>query len=160
MTKHLVPVLIIIMGASLILGSSLITPAQFQDKGPAGFQTQKARPRHQEGKPSPDVIGYWQALAARSKGPLAVSWNERTGTPQSIIGKLSAPVSGASEMSARSFMVGNAPLFKMSGDTSDLVLERSFNSVLGEHFVFEQRYRGVPVYGAQVAIHFDPPVRL
>jgi Zn-dependent metalloprotease len=155
MTKHLVPVLIIIMGASLILGSSLGTPAQFQDKGSTGLPTQKARPRHQEGKPSPDVIGYWEALAARSKGPLAVSWNERTGTPQSIIGKLSAPVSGASEASARLFVVGNAPLFKMSGDTGDLVLERSFNSVLGEHFVFEQHYRGVPVYGAQVDIHFD-----
>lgn len=155
MTKHLVPVLVIIMGASLILGSSFAVPAQFQDKEPTGLTTQKGRPRHQEGKPSPDVIGYWQALAARSKGPLAVSWNERTGTPQSIIGKLSAPVSGTSEMSARSFVVGNAPLFKMSGDTSDLVLERSFNSVLGEHFVFEQHYRGVPVYGAQVAIHFD-----
>ena len=156
-TKHLKPILLITMTASLIVGSSGAIPAPLQADAPTkGGTTRKTQQRPpEEGKPSPDVIGYWQALAARSKEPLAISWNQRTGTPQSIMGKLSAPISGASEMAARSFLVGNAPLFKMSGDTSDLELVRAYESVLGQHFVFEQRYQGVLVYGAQVAVHFN-----
>jgi len=155
MTKYLMAIVVIITSLTLILGSSSPLQTQVQDKASKSRTTQKTQKRQDEGKPSPDVIGYWQALAARSKGPLAVSWNEGTGTPQSIMGKLSAPVSGASEASARSFLVGNAPLFKMSGDTGDLALVRSFDSLIGEHFIFEQTYRGIPVYGAQVSIHFD-----
>lgn len=155
MTKYLGPVLVIVTSLILIFGSSLAMQPQIQDKSQKTRTGQKISQPHEDAKPSPDVIGYWQALAARSKGPLAVSWNQRTGTPQSIIGKLSAPVTGAAEASARSFLVGNAPLFKMSGDTGDLNLVRSFDSLIGEHFIFEQSYRGVPVYGAQVAIHFD-----
>ena len=155
MTKYLMAILVIITSLTLILGSSSPLQTQVQDKASKSRTTQKTQKRQEEGKPSPDVTGYWQALAARSKAPLAVSWNEGTGTPQSIMGKLSAPVSGASEASARSFLVGNAPLFKMSGDTGDLELVRSFDSLIGEHFIFAQTYRGIPVYGAQVSIHFD-----
>ncbi|MGI8734920.1 MAG: M36 family metallopeptidase [Pyrinomonadaceae bacterium] len=155
MTKYLMTVLIVISSLSVIFGFSLPMPTQIGDKAPQTPDTRKTQKRQEGAKPSPDVIGYWQALAARSKGPLAVNWNERSGTPKSIIGKVSAPVSGASEAAARSFLVGNSPLFKMTGDTGDLDLARSFDSLIGEHFVFEQTYRGVPVYGAEVAIHFD-----
>jgi Zn-dependent metalloprotease len=154
MIKFLLTFSVIIASLTLIAGASSPLHTQFVDKAPK-IRTAQKFAKQQEGKPSPDVIGYWQALAARSKGPLAVSWSERNGTPQSIIGKVSAPVSGASEGSARAFLVGNAPLFKMSGDTTDLVLSRSFDSLVGKHFVFEQRYHGIPVYGGQVSIHFD-----
>src|SRR5262249_25120656 len=115
-------------------------------------EAQNAQQRQAEGQPAPEVISYWQALAARSANPLAVSWNKRTGTPESIFGKLSHPMGDASEMTARFFLAENAPLFKMSGDTG---LARSHESPLGQHFVFEQRYQGVPVYGAQAAVHFN-----
>lgn len=154
MTKFLLTTLVIITSLTLIFGSGVTTQTQFGDKAPR-TQTSKKTQQLQEPGPDPNLIGYWQALAARSKGPLAISWNQRSGTPHSIIGNLSTPVHGASEASARSFLVGNAPLFKMSGDTADLVLSRSFDSPVGEHFVFEQRYHGIPVYGAQVSIHFD-----
>jgi Zn-dependent metalloprotease len=150
-SKHF---LLIVLTASLVLGSSFGVPAKFQDASPKSRSGQKPQPQD-AGKPSPDVIGYWQALANRSKEPLAVSWNKRTGTPQSIIGKVQAPISGASEMSARSFLVGNAPLFKMNGDTSDLELVGARESLIGQHYIFEQRYHGVPVYGSQVAVHFN-----
>jgi len=54
-------------------------------------------------------------------------------------------MNGASEVSARAFLLGNAHLFKSSRDTSDLALVRETDSLLGHHFVFEQNYRGVPV---------------
>jgi Zn-dependent metalloprotease len=155
MSKYIMSLLVIVTSLTLIFGSSLAMQPQIQGKAPLTKVRQKTQTQQKAAQPSPDVVGYWQALAARSKGPLAVSWNERTGTPQSIFGKLSQPISGASEASARSFLVGNSPLLKMSGDTEDLRLVRSFASLIGDHFVFEQHYRGVPVYGSQVAIHFD-----
>ncbi len=156
MTRSPRLLLLITLGVSLILGSTFVTSSQSQDVLPLEkSQTHWLGYAQDEGRPSSDVLGYWQALAARNKEPLAVSWNKRTGTPQSIFGKLIAPVRGASESSARSFLVGNAPLFKMSGDTDDLQLVRADEDLVGQNFVFEQRFRGVPVFGAQVAIHFD-----
>jgi Zn-dependent metalloprotease len=152
--RHSRTMLSVIIGVSLVLASSFTVPAKFQDT-PKSRSAQKSQPQDNTGKPSSDVIGYWQALANRSKEALAVSWNKGTGTPHSIIGKVQAPVSGASEMSARWFLMGNAPLFKMSGDTSDLELTRAYESVLGEHYVFQQTYGGVPVYGSQVSVHFN-----
>ena len=142
--------------ASLIVGSSFAIHAQFQDDAPGKIRAaQNTQQRQAEGRPAPEVIGYWQALAARSAGPLAVSWNKRNGTPESIYGKLSGPMGDASEMTARHFLAENAPLFKMNSATDDLELARSHGSPLGQHFVFEQRYQGIPVYGAQAAVHFN-----
>ena len=156
MIRHSRPILLIAISASLIVGSTFAIQAQFQDDAPGKIRAaQNAQRQPTEGEPAPEVIGYWQALTARSAGPLAVSWNKRTGTPESIFGKLSRPMGDASEMTARRFLAENAPLFKMRSETDDLNLARSFESPLGKHFVFEQRYRGVPVYGAQAAVHFN-----
>ena len=134
----------------LLIAFTTTIPAQKQSpRGPAQGN-QKT-----EGRPAPDVIGYWNSLAARSSEPLAVSWNVRAGTPASIFGKISAPPNDGTVQSARSFLRSNAPLFKMDPETSDLQEARSFDSVLGHHFVFKQMYRGVPVYNAQVALHYD-----
>jgi len=142
--------------ASLIVGTSFVIHAQFQDDPPGKIRAAKnTQQRHAEGQPAPEVIGYWQALTARSAKPLAVSWNKRSGTPESIFGKLSQPMGEGSELTARRFLAENAPLFKMSGETGDLELARSHESPLGRHIVFEQRYHGVPVYGAQVTVHFN-----
>ena len=156
MIRHSRPILLIAISASLIVGSTFAIQAQFQDDTSGKIRAaQNARRQPAEGQPAPEAIGYWQALTARSAGRLAVSWNKRTGTPESIFGKLSRPMGDPSEMTARRFLAENAQLFKMRGETDDLDLARSFESPLGEHFVFEQRYQGVPVYGAQAAVHFN-----
>jgi len=92
---------------------------------------------------------------ARSGEPLAASWNPGSGTPRSIFGRLSVATASASETEARRFLAENAPLFRMPATSGDLKLLRSFESPLGRHFVFQQRYRGLPVFGAEVGIHFD-----
>lgn len=119
------------------------------------WNNQKPRPQPEEGQASPDVIPYWNQLSTQSKGSLAVTWNKRTGTPRSIFGNLGKAPNGASETSARSFLKQNAPLFKLNAVSSDLTLARSQDSLIGKHFVFQQHYRGVPVYGAQLGIHFN-----
>ena len=152
MKAHLTKILVLIVGACLFVGSGF---AQFQENGSTKRRSARPKQEQAEGTAAPEVVRHWQALVARSKEPLTVSWNKKSGTPQSIFGKLDGPIVGASEISARSFLSQNASLFKMDQDTSDLQLWRHLDTVLGSHFVFEQQYRGVPVYGAQVAIHFN-----
>jgi Zn-dependent metalloprotease len=156
MIKHSRPILLIAAGVSLIVGSTFAGQSQFQGNPPGKIRAaQKAQQQPAEGQPAPDVIPFWQALASRSAGPLAVSWSKRNGTPESIFGKLSLPTRDASETTARRFLAENAQLFKMTSETGDLDMARSFESPLGEHFVFEQRYKGIPVYGGQAAVHFN-----
>jgi len=135
----------------LIAFTIVITAQKQAPRGAgAGKTAQKS-----EGQPAPEVLGYWTTLAARSTGPLAVSWNVREGTPAAIFGKISAPPNDGTEKSPRSFLRSNAQLFKLNTETSDLEETRSFDSLLGHHFVFKQTYRGVPVYDGQVALHYD-----
>jgi Zn-dependent metalloprotease len=100
------------------------------------------------------VFPYWQALAAKSDEPVSVSWNKRSGTPQAIFGRLPNSAKAAGETGARAFLNENAGLFKLGKD-AELNLIRNVESPIGQHVVFEQRYAGIPVYGAQLAVHFN-----
>jgi len=101
-----------------------------------------------------NVRSNWEVLAARSTAPVAVSWSARTGTPDSMYGAFTA--SGeASEGLARQFLSDNAEVFAIPGDAADLELVRAVESPLGRHYAFAQMYKGVPVYGAEVSVHYD-----
>jgi Zn-dependent metalloprotease len=130
--------------------------ARFQENLPEKIATKQARQQRQpEGRPAPDVIADWQAFAARSKKPIAVSWNPQTGTPESIFGELSPANDRVSAKIARRFMSDNALLFKMKQAGDDLALVEDLQSPMGRHFVFQQNFQGVPVYGARAAVHFN-----
>jgi len=140
----------IILLVSLLIGTSF---AQLQDKPSNKRRDAQNKQRKQdEGTPATELLGHWQALASRSKELVAVSWNKRSGTPKSIFGKI--PAGSASETSARSFLSQNASLFKLN-NIADLDLARDVESAIGKHLVFDQQYRGVPVYGAQMSVHFN-----
>ena len=111
--------------------------------------------QQEEGQPAPEVFRHWQALSAKNAEPISATWNKRSGTPQSIFGSISRPSKGATEAGARSFLAEHAGLFKMRAETQDLNLERNYESPIGQHVIFNQYYRGVPVYGAQIAVHFN-----
>jgi Zn-dependent metalloprotease len=102
----------------------------------------------------PNVRSNWEVLAARSTTPVAVTWSARTGTPDSMYGAFTAP-GDASEGLARQFLSANADVFAMPGDAADLELVRAIESPLGRHYAFAQTYKGVPVYGAEVSVHYD-----
>src|SRR6185369_7257680 len=142
--------------AGLILGTSFGPSARPRaDSTKQKSFTQAIEKKQKEGQPSPDVIGYLQALQARSDKAEALGWNSRSGTPRSIIGKMHSILKESSEASARLFLQGNAPLFKLNNDTDDLRLVREKESLVGKHFTFQQQYQGLDVYGAEVSIHFD-----
>jgi Zn-dependent metalloprotease len=146
---------LILVSVSLIGGSTFAIQAQFQAGVSGKLRAAQTLRQQPEGQPAPEVIEPWQALTARSREPLFVSWSRQSGTPESIYGKLSPALGEASEIRARRFLAENARLFKMMEQTDDLHLARRFESPLGEHFVFEQRYQGIPVYGAQSAVHIN-----
>jgi Zn-dependent metalloprotease len=116
---------------------------------------QPAKVRAKADRPAPDVAGVWQAFAAQNRSPVSVSWNARNGTPETIFGKVGTAVGKPSEKAARRFLADNSQLFKLSGGTADLELARSVESPIGTHVVFEQRYGGVRVYGAEAAVNFN-----
>lgn len=146
----------LIISVSLIVSSSFAISTPPQDVPDKSRRSQTAAQRQkEEGQPAPEVFRHWQALTARNAEPLAATWNKRNGTPENIVGKLSRPAEGAIETGARSFLRENAGLFKMGSETDELILDRNYDSPIGQHITFAQHYRGVPVYGAQVALHFN-----
>lgn len=155
MRQQFKSVLVMIIGLGLIVSSSFATSTPLQT---ASSKTSRAKSadqnRQEEGQPAPEVFPYWQALAAKSEEPISVSWNKRSGTPQAIFGRLPNPAKAAGEVSARAFLNQNAELFKLGQDV-ELSLIRNVESPIGQHVVFEQHYAGIPVYGAQLAVHFN-----
>src|SRR5262245_27115643 len=99
----------------------------------------------------------WSAVAqAASKPEHAAAAVTPSGLPsRSLFGTLSEPYPEVSEESARLFLSRNAARFQLDPSLADLTLTASLSSPLGRHFVFRQDYRGVPIYGAEVKVHFN-----
>jgi Zn-dependent metalloprotease len=92
----------------------------------------------------------------RSTEPIAVSWDPRTGTPQSLFGRLSEAAPGEGDAAAaRRFVAENFGLFRLSPELSELALTSVFESPMGSHVTLRQLYRGIPVSGAEVKVHFN-----
>lgn len=96
----------------------------------------------------------WQSLQATSDRPTAIDWDTQHATPRAIYGVFSRSTA-SDEAAARAFIAQNAALFRVGNDDSSLERQREFDSPLGHHVVLAQRYRGVPVYDAEIAVHFD-----
>jgi Zn-dependent metalloprotease len=145
----------IAVALGVLIGSIASASAQTGGDVPGKIRTAEAPRRSQvEGQPAPEIARQWKSFAARIPGALAVSWNGESGTPKAIYGKLSRG-GKVSESAARGFFSANAQLFKMSAKADEMVLERSFQSPMGTHFVFQQEYKGIPVYGASASVHFN-----
>jgi Zn-dependent metalloprotease len=109
-----------------------------------------------EGQPAAELLPAWAEFQARRSEPVAVSWDPRAGTPQSLFGRLSEATPGESdETVSRRFVAENARLFRLRPELRDLALSSSFESPMGSHVTFRQFYQGIPVYGAEVKVHFN-----
>ena len=112
-----------------------------------------------EGTPLAEVTPHWDSLVARSDEAPSVRWSVR-GTPKTVFGSLSVAKDEVSVADARSFLEENAKLFQLAKDLSDIEDSEQFESPLGNHFVFVQRYQGVRVYGAEVKVHVNREGRI
>jgi Zn-dependent metalloprotease len=139
----------------LVLILTFLVSAQLQQNLPEKIASKRGHQRQSEGRPAADVVAYWQAFAARNAKPIAVTWSPQTGTPESLFGELSPTAERASAKAARRFMGDNARLFKFKAGLDDLALVDDVDSPMGRHFVFQQTFEGVPVYGGRTAVHFN-----
>jgi Zn-dependent metalloprotease len=112
-----------------------------------------------DGAPLAAVVPHWNALIARSGSTPAVRWSGR-GTPISLFGELSAARGSIGADAARGFLAANAPLFQLSTDLGELAEVSTVASPLGSHVTFAQHLDGVPVYGAEVKVHFAQDGRI
>jgi Zn-dependent metalloprotease len=112
-----------------------------------------------DGAPLAAVVPHWNALIGRSGATPAVRWGGR-GTPLSLFGELSAPLGSTRADAAHRFLADNAALFQLSGDLAELTEQATVESPLGSHVTFTQRLDGIPVFGAEVKVHFSRDGRI
>lgn len=97
----------------------------------------------------------WEVMRSQSPRPTAIEWNDERGTPRAAYGLLSKPMTPNAN-GARGFIAENSALFQITDDElSSLSLVREFDSPAGRHVVFAQRYGGLRVEGAEIALHFN-----
>jgi len=141
------------LAAALLL---LVASAPASGAAPQAKRQSAPRAAQAEGRPAAEVLSAWAMLQVRSSEPVAVSWDPRTGTPQSLFGRLSEAAPGESDAAAaRRFVAENSGLFRLSPALSELALSSSFDSPMGSHVAFRQVYQGIPVSGAEVKVHFN-----
>jgi bacillolysin/thermolysin len=84
-----------------------------------------------------------------------IRWDADTGVPTFITGSLTPPVSGSPGTEAVAFLSANKQIFRMTDPASELVLKRQEGDALGmTHLQMSQVYKGVPVFGSGLGIHF------
>lgn len=153
-TSSATPLRLLLLGGALLgLGSGLyaqfggVSPKIWQ--GPAPDATAAFA-----GRPAPSVAGAWDAYERSLARPAFVQWGA-SGTPENLYGTLSAPYGADDEAAARAFLAQHTALFRMETGGRDLAFVRRVESPVGAHVVFQQTVQGVPVHGAQVAVHFN-----
>jgi Zn-dependent metalloprotease len=107
-----------------------------------------------QGEPDPDLLPLWVAFVGKVSGPVSVMWSHLWGTPTAVYGTLSDPME-ESESSARQFLSTHAALLKLEQSLPGITLTGSRTTPMGQVYVFNQAADGVPVYGAELKVHFN-----
>ena len=107
-----------------------------------------------QGQPDPDLLPLWVAFVGKVSGPVSVTWSHLWGTPKAVYGTLSDPMA-VSEESARQFLSTHAALLKLEPSLSGITLAGTTATPMGQVYEFSQAADGVPVYGAELKVHFN-----
>src|SRR5215510_4870350 len=107
-----------------------------------------------QGQPDPDLLPLWAAFVGKTSGPVSVTWSHLWGTPKAVYGTLSDPMA-VSEASARQFLSTHAALLKLDPSLPGITLAGRRDTPMGQVYEFTQAADGVPVYGAELKVHFN-----
>jgi Zn-dependent metalloprotease len=135
-------------------------------------EVEQTRPRDAQVKvkPIPGVTQEQQraleALAHEGGGSISVRWHEKNGTPTFLSGTIPSEIvktksAEAYQNAALLFLKQNTTIFKLRDATSELTLHQAQEDGLGMyHLKFNQTFEGIPVWGAQIIVHFNKGGRL
>lgn len=85
----------------------------------------------------------------------SVRWDTDTGVPAFLTGVIAPPVIGDAATEAMSFFSSNKDVFYMTDPAAELVVKRQTDDKLGMvHLQLAQVYKGIPVFGSEMAVHF------
>ena len=88
---------------------------------------------------------------------ISVKWDEKSGVPLRIKGKLSEAVRAQPKEAALDFLSKNKELFALSAPQKDMFFKGVGLDKRGNaHVKFQQLYKGFPVFGRELVIHVDP----
>jgi len=76
-----------------------------------------------------------------------------TGQIRRLEGKIELPKAETEQKSVEAFIQKNGPMLGASPETADLKLIRQVKSPTGDHFYYQQLYRGLPLWGGRVSVH-------
>jgi len=94
-------------------------------------------------------------ISKHSQGAEKVSWNEKKGVPNFIVGKLSDKKLGSAN-DAMALLEANKGLFDMASAVDELSLQvQSADDIGTKLFKFRQQYKGIPVFGHELIVHAD-----
>lgn len=147
-----------ILAAGLLLSSAGSSASSAPDAGvpEAGHKLRGVSPSRQiAAGPAAAVVPAWEAFLAELPEAAAVTWNPDSGTPQSLFGRLSEAFPESPEAAARRFLADHAPLFRLTDSLKEIALTSEVETPMGRHFRFFQSYRGIPVAGAEIKVHFN-----
>lgn len=116
-------------------------------------------PKQPVGQPDPHLLPLWAAFEGQATGKVSVFWHPRWGSPETVYGRLSAPMT-PSESAARRFLADHAQLFKLNPTLQDLTLDREIPTLIGRQFVFVQHHRGVSVQDGELKVLFNQEGRI
>ena len=117
------------------------------------------------------VISDRQRAAIRrlsTRSGARIHFDRRNGTPTFIrldrpveVAMQAASLAGDGEAVARHFLRTQRDLFKLKEPDREMkLLRRERDAAGGEHLHFQQQWRGVPVWGRQLAVHLDARKRV
>ena len=106
------------------------------------------------------ILTFLCSTVALAKSPVADSKvkihdQDPNGVPTFVTGELGSLGSGAKDKAAKDFLKAQRELLHMSGQ-EDFDAVASFTDHLGQtHIKFQEKYRGLPVVGAEYIVHAD-----
>lgn len=93
-------------------------------------------------------------MVEKAGGDLEVSWDEETGVPRFLSGRIPTPPGPGPEGIARAFFHEYKGLYSMRDPEGELALMKVAHDRIGmDHVRFQQVYQGLPVFGAQMITH-------
>ena len=96
-----------------------------------------------------------ERLKSQSKSKIEIRLDEK-GVPTFLKGKLSLPASGDKKDFALEFLAGYRDLFLLKDPKGELNVKSIKEDKAGNtHIRFDQTYQGIPVWGAQILVHFN-----